>query len=143
MTKEQIALVKKTWGILREVDPVLIGDVFYRKLFLDVPQVEHLFHSTRESQSQKLVNMLNVIVSQLDDLSTLTDDIAKLAHRHVRYGAKEHHYKAVGVALIWTLQQGLGRDWNDEVNDAWAVCFQILSSAMIEASGYHTNKLAS
>ena len=136
MTVEQIALVKKTWKIFREIDPVLIGDVFYSKLFIDVPYVKHLFKIPRQQQSRKLIEMLNVIIGRLDRLDELTEDIRKLALRHVEYGVKAQDYKAVGTALIWTLQQGLGKDWTDDVAQAWTSCYKILSDTMINAAGY-------
>jgi len=142
MTKDQILLIKKTWSIFREIDPVLIGDVFYSKLFFDMPQLENLFRTPKEDQSKKLVDMLSVIIGRLDNLEELTEEIKQLATRHVQYGVKEQHYKAVGAALLWTLQQGLGRDWNEKVRLAWTVCFQILSDTMINASGYKNRRIA-
>ena len=142
MTKEQILLIKKTWSVFREIDPVLIGDVFYSKLFFDTPHLENLFHTPKEDQSKKLVEMLSVIVGRLDSLEELTEEIKQLAIRHVQYGVKEQHYKAVGTALLWTLQQGLGSDWNEKVKEAWAACFQILSDTMINASGYKNRRIA-
>jgi hemoglobin-like flavoprotein len=86
--------------------------------------------------------MLSVIVGRLDNLEELTEEIKQLAIRHVQYGVKEQHYKAVGAALLWTLQQGLGKDWDEEVKEAWASCFNILSSTMINASGYKNRRIA-
>ena len=136
MTAEQIALVKKTWKIFREMDPVLIGDVFYSKLFIDVPHVKQLFRIPRPEQSKKLIEMLSAIVGRLDRLDELTEDIRQLATRHVGYGVRAEDYKAVGRALIWTLQQGLGSDWDDDVAAAWTCCYKILSDTMINAAGY-------
>jgi len=142
MTREQILLVKKTWNIFREIDPVLVGDVFYSKLFFDMPYLEKLFHTPREEQSRKLIEMLSIIVGRLDNLDELTEEIKQLAIRHVQYGVKEPHYKAVGTALLWTLQQGLGKDWDEGVKEAWASCFNILSTTMINASGYKNRRIA-
>ena len=140
MTEKQILLVKKSWSFFREIDPVLTGDIFYGKLFLNNPQLKNLFHSTREEQAKKLIDMLSVIVCRLDNLCELTLEIKKLAERHVQYGVKESHYNAVGVALIWTLQQGLGRDWNKETKEAWMACYDEISSIMISASCYKNRK---
>ena len=142
MTKEQILLVKKTWNIFREIDPILVGDVFYSKLFFDMPYLEKLFHTPKKEQSKKLIEMLSVIVGRLDNLEELTEEIKQLAIRHVQYGVKEQHYKAVGTALLWTLQQGLGNDWDEKVKEAWASCFNILSATMINASGYKNRRIA-
>lgn len=136
MNNHQIELVKKTWRIFREIDPVLVGDVFYSKLFLDVPQIKHLFKSSSQ-QSIKLVEMMNIIVGRLDRLEEITDSIKELAKRHVDYGVKPGHYIAVGNAMLWMLEQGLGKDWNEEISGAWSACYKILSDTMIEASHYN------
>jgi hemoglobin-like flavoprotein len=136
MTEDQVAIVKRTWKIFRDIDPVLVGDVFYSKLFVEYPSLKHLFKTTREVQSAKLVDMLSLIVGRLDRLDELTEDIRQLALRHVGYGVRAAHYKSVGIALLWTLQQGLGADWNDEVQGAWEACYKLLSDTMINAAGY-------
>ena len=136
MTKEQIILIKKSWSFFREVDPVIVGDVFYSKLFLDAPQLKNLFHISMDDQSRKLIDMLSIIVGRLDHPEELTEDIRQLALRHVTYGVKATHYKAVGEALLWTLQYGLGKDWNEDVKEAWATLFRNLSNTMINAAGY-------
>lgn len=122
--------------MFRDISPVLIGDVFYSKLFMAVPKVRSMFHLTTEAQSRKLVEMLNAIVGRLDKLHELSEDIRQLAIRHAGYGVKPDHYVPVGDALLWTLQQGLGKDWNEEVKDAWTTCYRLLSQAMIDAAGY-------
>ena len=142
MTEYQIELVKNSWKLLRKVDPVLIGDVFYSRLFVDFPHVQNLFKTPREEQSKKLIAILAVVVSKLENLEELTSDIEKLAERHVSYGVRPEHYGHVGSALLWTLERGLGSDWNEDLKNAWATCYGILSSTMIKAA-YHKNSAKS
>ena len=80
--------------------------------------------------------MLSTVIGRLDRIDEVTEDIRQLALRHVGYGVKAEDYKAVGKALIWTLQQGLGNDWTPEVEEAWVSCYKILSDTMINAAGY-------
>jgi len=126
-------LVRKTWKVYRTIDPVLVGDVFYSKLFTTTPQLKNLFYTSKEEQSKKLVDMLSMIVGRLDRMNELTEDIRQLAIRHKGYGVKFRHYDLVEDALMWTLAQGLGNDWNEEVKEAWQQCYQILSRSMQEA----------
>ena len=133
MTKEQKILVRHTWQFFGNVDPTLIGDVFYDKLFILDPSLKPLFKSSRDEQSRKLVAMLGMIVARIDRLDELTSGIIELARRHKGYGVQDRHYQVVGAALLWTLQQGLGPDWNDAVEEAWTACYQILSAKMIDA----------
>ena len=93
-----------------------------------------MFPADMEQQYKKLIDMLSAIVMRLDNLEALTDDIAAMAQRHVQYGVKPLHYNLVGNALLWTLQQGLGKDWNKEIAEAWHNCFTLLANTMIQAT---------
>jgi hemoglobin-like flavoprotein len=134
MTEEQIVLVKKTWRIFRDINPRVVGAVFYGKLFTGNASIKRMFPAQMEEQYKKLMDMLSTIVARLDKLHELTPDIAAMAQRHVEYGVKPEQYKKVGEALLWTLQQGLGKDWNEEVKNAWLTCYTVLADAMINAS---------
>lgn len=136
MTEEQILLVKRSWKIFRNIDPAIIGDVFYSKLFLDHPKLRKLFPKSMEEQYKKLTDMLDSIISKLEKMDVVSSDIRALAERHVKYGVKAEHYIMIGDALLWTLAHGLGKDWNSEVEEAWTNCFSTLSANMINASGY-------
>ena len=74
--------------------------------------------------------MLSYVISKLDKLEDILGEVAMLAKRHVKYGVEAAHFDAVGAALLWTLEKGLGQHWNEEVKEAWTTCYVILSSAM-------------
>jgi hemoglobin-like flavoprotein len=134
MTTKQVSIVKNSWRIFQAISPALVGDVFYSKLFMDAPRLKYMFRISKEEQSKKLIEMLNVIVGRLDRLDELNEDIKQLALRHVGYGVKREHYVAVGSALLWTLEKGLGKDWTEDVKDAWVACYTLLADTMIIAS---------
>ena len=134
MTDEQITLVKNSWKIFRKVDAGLIGDVFYSKLFCDNPQLRSMFPASMKHQHKKLIDMLSVIISRLDDLSELLHDMKMMASRHENYGVKPQHYRMVGNALLWTLKRGLGNDWNDDLQEAWTAAYTKLAETMIAGS---------
>ncbi|WP_461092201.1 globin domain-containing protein [Spirosoma gilvum] len=134
MTSQQIILVKQSWRLLREIDPKLLGDVFYTRLFVKYPALQSLFKHSMTSQYEKFIAMLNLIVSRLDQPTILTQEISQLATRHAGYGIKPEHYEEVGEALLWTLEKGLGKDWNPAIEQAWAACYHTLAKAMLEKS---------
>ena len=134
MTQKQIELVKSTWFMAAALDPVVVGKLFYDRLFEIAPQVKPMFRNPMPEQSKKLLAMINYVISKLDKLEDILDEVAKLAKRHLSYGVKPGHYVVVGQALLWTLEKGLGENWNSEVKEAWSNCYQALSSAMINAS---------
>ncbi|MEO6229518.1 MAG: globin family protein [Ferruginibacter sp.] len=136
MTSQQVILIQKSWKFFRGIKPEIVGDVFYSKLFTDVPVTKRLFKTPMTGQYTKLIDMISMIVGRLHHIEEVTGDIREMAKRHVGYGVKPAHYKAVGDALLWTLEQGLGRDWDGEVKEAWTKCYKLLADTMIEASKY-------
>jgi len=133
MTEEQIVLVKNSWKVFRKIDAELIGNVFYSKLFSDNPELRKMFPSSMEEQYRKITDMLCVIISKLDKLNEVTNDIRIMALRHEDYGVKPQHYRLVGTALLWTIERGLGNDWNNKVKEAWLACYTKLAETMIAA----------
>jgi hemoglobin-like flavoprotein len=130
MTTRQIELVKNSWNLVTPIAQEA-GELFYKLLFEAAPGVKHLFKSDTATQSKKLMTMITVVVSKLDSLETILDDIKKLAARHDQYGARPEHYAVVGETLIKTLKIGLGERWNTETEEAWVAAYTILSGAMI------------
>ena len=72
LTDQEISAVKKSWARLRNIDPVVIGDAFYSKLFFERPALRRMFPVEMDAQYKKLVDMLNTIVTRLDHLDELT-----------------------------------------------------------------------
>ena len=134
MTTHEIALVKKSWNSFRGIDPAVIGDLFYTKLFWENPGLRKMFPEKMDEQYKKLVDMLNIIVARLERMDELTNEIAEMAKRHEGYGVKPEHYTLVGKALLWTLKKGLADEWNEELKQAWIKCYTILSGTMLSAT---------
>lgn len=135
MTSHNINLVQKSWQLVAKIDAETVGALFYNRLFEIMPEVKPMFSRTPlPEQSKKLLGMLTYVISKLDKLDDILHEVTKLARRHVQYGVQEAHYAAVGSALIWTLQNGLGDYWDDPLEAAWTEVYTALSSAMIAAS---------
>jgi len=56
--------------------------------------------------------------------------VRELGCKHAQYGVTDEHYDAGGVALLWTLEKGLGGAFTPEVKEAWAAVYTVLTSAM-------------
>ena len=142
MTQRQIELVKSTWSAVAAMDHVVVGGLFYNRLFEIAPQLKSMFHNPIPEQSKKLLAMINYVIAKLDKLEDIIDEVAKLGRKHVHYGVQAEHYAIVGSALLWTLEKGLGENWNEEVKNAWTECYDILSGAMIAAAEVNNQKAA-
>ena len=108
------------------------GELFYNRLFEVAPAVKPLFKHEPKDQARKLMNMVTLIVTKLQKLDDIMNEVKLLAQRHGKYGAQPEHYQIVGQCLLWTLEQGLGPKWNDELKEAWIAVYVTLSGAMIK-----------
>jgi nitric oxide dioxygenase len=131
MTQEQVAVVQQSFA---KVAPIAdrAAVMFYEWLFEVAPQVKAMFPADMAEQRQKLMATLGAVVNSLSDLESVLPALSALAKRHVAYGVKPEHYPAVGSALLWTLEKGLGDAWTKEVADAWTAVYGTLSDYMIE-----------
>lgn len=133
MTPEKIALVQDSFAKVAPIAPQA-ADIFYARLFEIAPEVRPLFPDEMKDQKGKLMTMLGVAVNGLTRLETILPAVQELGRRHVAYGTVPEHYPVVGEALLYTLEKGLGDDWNDELKDAWAEVYGALADTMIAAA---------
>jgi hemoglobin-like flavoprotein len=135
MTPEQKVLVQTTF---QKVQPnaVQVADLFYNHLFELDPSLHRLFTGNMVEQGRKLMQTLSLAVSSLDRLNDLVPVVQRLGERHVSYGVTPDHYPIVAEALLWTLQQGLGDEFTDEVKTAWVATYTVLADVMIEAASH-------
>lgn len=129
MTPEQKQLVQSTWIPVNDISETA-ASLFYNKLFELDPSLRPLFKGDITEQGKKLMTMIGAAVRGLDDLGALTPVVQGLGKRHVKYNVKDEHYATVGEALIWTLEQGLGDKFTDDVKEAWTTVYTTLADLM-------------
>ena len=135
MTPQDVDLVQSTFEKVRPISLAAAG-MFYDRLFEIAPDVRPLFKGDMAEQGRKLMATLAVVVGALHSLPTILPAVSTLAKKHIEYGVKPGHYSAVGAALLWTLERGLGQSWTPEVAAAWTNAYTTLSNFMIgEAYG--------
>lgn len=133
MTPEQISLIKNSWEKVLPISETA-AELFYAKLFELDADLKPLFNGDMKEQGAKLMKMINTVVNSLDKLDTIVPAIQNLGERHIDYGVKDEHYDTVAAALLWTLGQGLGEAFTDNVKDAWTAAYVILSTTMKDAA---------
>jgi len=133
MTPEQVKLVQSSF---QKVVPIkeAAGKLFYARLFELDPGLRPLFPESLEEQIQKLMSTIAVAVGSLHKLGEIVPVVEALGQRHAGYGVVDSHYDTVGAALLWTLDQGLGKEFTPEVKAAWAETYGILAATMKEAA---------
>ena len=135
MEDKQIELVESTW---KQVLPIKekAAELFYNKLFDLDPEVKHLFKTDLKVQGGKLMQTINFAVESARNLGDAVPAVQELGLKHVGYGVEKEHYNTVAEALLWTLGQGLGEVFTDEVKQAWTVFYTSIANVMIDASSY-------
>lgn len=133
MTPLQTELVRVTW---KRVQPrrEAAAALFYGRLFERAPDVRPLFERDLDAQGAMLMVTLDTVVAAVDRLDELLPMAARLARRHVGYGARPEHYDTVGDALLWTLAQALGDDFTPAAGEAWRAAYATLAGAMRRAA---------
>ena len=134
MRPETERVVRQSWA---QFEPVAVESAafFYDKLFELDPEAQRLFARTdMVAQGHKVMRMFAEIVHILDRPEALVTEVADLGRRHVGYGVQDHQYDSVGIALLWTLERGLGPTFTDEVRDAWTEAYLLLSTVLRRAT---------
>ncbi len=134
MQKEHKTVVRQSW---KNAQPIadMTAELFYRRLFEVEPSIRPLFaKADMIEQRRKLIKTLNAAVDGLDALEVLVPVLEDLGRRHGGYGVRDAHYDAVGKALLWALQQGLGAAWTSRTEEAWAATYGELAGIMRNAS---------
>ncbi len=133
LTSKQIELVENSWDYIL-LNSAETGSIFYNKLFSLDPGLRQLFKGDINTQSQKLVSMITFAVHKLSSFDEIIGDVKALGAHHKKNLVQPEHYEKVAIALLWTLEKALGKEWNDEVKDAWTAVYIALSKLMIEAT---------
>ena len=134
MTPAQVACVRQSFAQVRpRADTVAAR--FYQRLFALDPSVRPLFPDDLTAQGRKLMDMLGLVVGALPRLDTIRPAAQALGQRHVQHRVQPEHYKTVGAALLWALEQECGAAFTPAVREAWATAYTVLAEIMTTAAG--------
>ena len=128
-TAADVALVRRTFDLVVPISGVA-ADMFYERLFYMAPSLRGMFPQDMRDQKRKLMVMLAAAVNGLENLDALAPVLMQLGARHAGYGVQDQHYKAVGEALIWTLERGLADAFTPEVERAWVRVYLLVAATM-------------
>ena len=129
MTPEQIQIVKLTFA-QAVANKQAVGRIFYDRLFAIAPETKPLFKGDIDAQSRKLIDTLALAIGMLRDMPSLVATLESLGERHAGYGVKGEHYKPVGEALLWTLENGLGAAFTADARVAWTALYAAVAEVM-------------
>ncbi|XP_054758842.2 uncharacterized protein LOC129264905 [Lytechinus pictus] len=143
LDERQKTLVRNTWKTL-EKKAELHGSMMFAKLTSDHPDIGKLFSFGGKNLSygellvdpdvrahgMRVIDTLGSVVEDLDDMELVVQILEDLGQRHNSYNAKKTHIKAVGEALLFTLEQAIGAGFTSDVKAAWTAVFNIVADTM-------------
>jgi len=138
MTREQIALVRKSFDRLRPL-PRGAGKDFYETLFALDPSLRPLFSTEVENQGAMFVVALGLALKGLDADGVVDESLRELGRRHALYGAKDIHFDTFREAILCLFAQRLGPDFTPEMAEAWRAAFDRISAVMKAAGAEARN----
>lgn len=141
LTDNDKKLIVDSWRLVVPIKSTA-ADLFYQRLFELKPDYRGLFPNEMDRQKRKLVTMLQFIVKAIDWVKedwkqeiNPEDDLCLVVlamgrRHHDLYKIPEDSYGPVAEALLWTLDQGLGEAFTDEVKTAWTKLYGTLATTM-------------
>ncbi|WP_394820785.1 globin domain-containing protein [Pendulispora albinea] len=141
ITDIQKKIIRDTWRLVLPIADT-VADLFYERLFDLRPEYRALFKSDMAGQKKKLLAMLSFIVKSLDwpesawretvsEESDLFLIMLALGRRHTSlYRVPDEGYTVVGEALLWTLDYGLGKKFDEPAREAWTQVYKLVSLTM-------------
>jgi len=133
MDDAQKTLVRATFARIAPIADQA-GTMLYEKMFALDPDLRRLFKIDIETQAAKLMAVFATAIANLDRLDEIMPTVRELGRRHVGYGVKDRDYDTGGVALVQTLEAGLGDAFTPAVRDAWTACYQAIVGEMKAAA---------
>ena len=132
-TPRQITLVQQSFA---KVEPIAeqAAVMFYARLFELDPALKPMFKGDMAEQRRKLMTNLSVAIKGLTMPDKIIPVIEQLGVRHAGFGVEEAHYDTVAAALLWTLEQGLGDQFTEQVKDAWVAVYGLIAGVMKQAA---------
>jgi hemerythrin-like metal-binding protein len=123
------------------------GSLVHERLFEIAPESRRLFKGDLEEQKLKMARVFAEFVRLKARPhpfmsvtgkagETILPGIGALGARHeLNYGVRSKHFSYMREALLYAIKTLLGRDYNDEVGQAWSETFDMLADAMQKQAG--------
>jgi nitric oxide dioxygenase len=132
LSEKEISIVKSTVPALQENGETLTRH-FYVRMFEKNPEVRAFFNPANQAsggQQQALAAAICAYAANIDNLGVLTGAVEVIAQKHASLQIKPEHYPIVGENLLASIKEVLGEAATDEVIDAWAAAYGVLTDIL-------------
>ncbi|XP_045187619.1 uncharacterized protein LOC123545361 [Mercenaria mercenaria] len=151
VSAEDIRLVQESWLLVQQ-DMDNIGLIIFKRFFKDNRDLKRLFYTKLRGEDMEMGNIeegefdedklrmhgrivmeaLGAAVECLNDSEHLTALLIGIGERHVMYGVKSDMVPRLWPAIVTTLEEQLGDNFDNKVGKAWERVFQYIGGKVIE-----------
>ncbi len=130
------------------------GALVLQRLFETYPESRRLFKGNMEEQAQKMASVFGEFARRQRRSQhfmpvtgkageVIIPGVGALGGRHeINYGVRSKHYTHMRDALLYAVWSMLGRDYTDEIGQAWAEAFDMLANSMQKHAGDNREAVA-
>lgn len=125
LTLRQLLLIKLSWSQLSN-RLGSFGEEFYTILFTRTPSLRPMFQEDMAQQEEKFSVMMNFIVSKIQFLDSIEEELKEMGVRHRGYGVRKEHYQSAQEAIIEALKIISQENAEEETLQAWREALSLL-----------------
>jgi nitric oxide dioxygenase len=95
-----------------------------------MPEAREMFRDDMANQGMQFLSTLRVVVDHIDDLDRIDGELRNLGRGHGAYGVRAEQYGPMGDALIETMRDTLGPEFDAEAQAAWRKAYEAVAARM-------------
>lgn len=144
LDSKKLEIVKETLPVIKEHGEK-ITKAFYKRMFKKHPELKNMFNMTHQitgHQPKALADAVYGAAANIEDFSQIMPVLERIGEKHRSLQIKPEHYPIVGENLLGAIKEVLGEAATDEIIDAWADAYDVISDVFIrmEDSMYKTTE---
>ncbi|KAH0689262.1 non-symbiotic hemoglobin 2 [Solanum tuberosum] len=144
-TDKQEALVKDSWEFMKQDDIPQLSLRFFSLILEIAPAAKNMFSFLKDSNelpqnnpklkahAVKVFKMTCESAIQLREKGEVVvgeTTLKYLGSIHLQQGVADPHFEVVKEALLRTVEEAMGKKWNDEMKEAWGEAYDQLAAAI-------------
>lgn len=134
LDQKTIDIIKSTVPVLKE-HGVEITTTFYKNMFTNNPEIKAYFNMAKQEsgeQPKALAMAILAAAQNIDNLTAILPVVKKIGAVHCDRKITAEHYPIIGQNLLTAIKEVLGEAATDEIIDAWAKAYGVISKIFID-----------
>ena len=132
MNKHQLELVQISWQKVTPNSDEFV-QLFYSKLFEIDPKLQALFKRSMGMQGRKIMSMFSSAIEYMGQTEKVLPPLIAAGKRHIQYGVVDKDYESVRQALMQTMSEKLGDEFDSDTRLAWELAYNSIQDIMRSA----------